>query len=86
MGSEYKRDRKKGTLEISQTQLIRGVLNRFVVSKPNLIPASTCLDLRHGSEEETVVDVPFREIVGSLMWIAKKTRLDIANAVRTIAR
>ena len=38
------------------------------------------------SEEETVVDVPFREIVGSLMWIANQTRPDIANAVRAIAR
>ena len=40
----------------------------------------------HVSEEETVVDVPFREIVGSLMWIANQTRPDIANAVRAIAR
>ena len=38
------------------------------------------------SEEETVVDVPFREIVGSLMWIANQTRPDIANAVRAVAR
>ena len=28
MGSEYKRDRDKGTLEISQTQLIRNVVDR----------------------------------------------------------
>ena len=33
-----------------------------------------------------MVDVPFREIVGSLMWIANQTRPDIANAVRAIAR
>lgn len=38
------------------------------------------------SEEETVRDVPFREIVGSLMRIAHQTRPDIANKVRTIAR
>ena len=40
----------------------------------------------HVSEEETVVDVPFREIVGSLMWIANQTRPDIANAVWAVAR
>ena len=28
----------------------------------------------------------FREIVGSLMWIANQTRPDIANAVRAVAR
>ena len=67
MGSEYKRDRERGTLKISQTQLIQSVLNRFGVSKSSPIPATPSLDLRHVSEEETVVDVPFREIVGSLM-------------------
>ena len=38
------------------------------------------------SEVQTVVDVPFRDIVGSLMWIVNQTRADIANAVRATAR
>ena len=75
----------KVTLEISQTRFIRSVLNRFEVSKPNPILATPSIDLRHESEEETVLDVPFREIVGSLIWIANQTRPDIANAVRAIA-
>ena len=32
-----------------------------------------------------MVDANFREIVGSLMWIANQTRPDISNAVRAIA-
>ena len=67
MGSEYKRDREKGTLRISQAQFIQSVLNLFGVSKSSPIPAVPSLDLRHVREEETVVDVPFREIVRSLM-------------------
>ena len=67
MGSEYKRDREKGTLEISQTQFIQSVINSFGVSKSSAIPVTPSLDIRHVIEEETVVDVPFREIVGSLM-------------------
>ena len=67
MGSEYKRNREKGTFEISQTQLIRSVLNRFDFLKSIRISATPSLDLRDVSEEKTVVDVPFREIVGSLM-------------------
>ena len=38
------------------------------------------------SDENIVVDVPFREIVGSLMWIANQTRPDSKYAVRTVAR
>ena len=33
-----------------------------------------------------MVDANFREIVGSLMWIANQTRPDISSAVRAIAR
>ena len=86
MGSEYRRDREKGTLEISQTQFIRNVVERFGVTKTSPIPASPSLDLRYVSDEEPAMDVNFREIVGSLMWIANQTRPDISNAVRAIAR
>ena len=85
MGSEYWRDREKGTLEISQTQFIRTVVNRFGIAKTSPIP-SPSLDLRHVSDEEPAVDANFREIVGSLMWIANQTRPNISNAVRAIAR
>ena len=86
MGSEYKMGRAKGTLEISQTQFIRSVLNRFDFSKSSSIASTPYLNPRHVGDEETVMDVPFREIVGSLVWIANQTRPDIANAVRAIAR
>ena len=85
IGSEYRRNGEKGTLEISQTQLIRSGLELVEISKSSPIPATPFLDLRHVSEEETVLDVPFHEIVCSLMWIANQTRPDIANAVRAIA-
>eukprot|EP00903_Cladosiphon_okamuranus_P021635 g19891.t1 len=37
-------------------------------------------------EDEGAGDVPFREVVGSLMWIASQTRPDISNSVRAVAR
>ena len=82
MGSEYNRDRGKGTVELSQTGFIRSVLNRSDVSKYIPIPATPFLDFRHVSEEETVVGVPFREMVGGLMCIPYQTRPDIATVVR----
>ena len=88
MESECNRDREKGALEVSQLALwfIRSVLNRFDVSKPSPILATPPFDLAQVSEEETVVGVSFREIVGSLTWIANQKRSDIANAVPAIAR
>ena len=86
MGSEYRRDREKGTLEISQTQFIRNVVDRFGITKTSPIPASPSLDFRYVSDEEPVADANFRKNVGSLMWIANRTRPDISNAVRAIAR
>ncbi|CAM9809901.1 unnamed protein product, partial [Sphacelaria rigidula] len=86
MGSEYKRDREKGTLWIPREQFIKNVLNHFDVSKTSPNPVTPSLDLNHASEGETVVNVPSREIVGSLMWISKRTRPDIANAVWAVAR
>ena len=36
--------------------------------------------------DERAGDVPFREVVGSVMWIANQTMPDISNAVRAVAR
>ena len=63
MGSEYKKDREKGTLETSLTLFINSVLNRFDVWKTSSISATRSLDLMRAGEEETVVDASFREIV-----------------------
>ena len=56
MGSEYKRDREKGTLKISKTQLIQSVLKRYGLSKSSTIHASPSIDVRHENDEETVLD------------------------------
>ena len=40
MGSEYKRDREKGTLEISRAQFIRNIVERFGITKTSPVPAS----------------------------------------------
>ena len=85
MGSEYRTYREKRTLEISQTYFVRNVADHFGITKTSLIPASPSLDPRYVSDEEPAVDANFREIMGSLRWIAHQTRPVISNAVRAIA-
>ena len=64
MGSEYERDREKGTLEISQTQFIRSIAKRFGNTSTSPIPVSPSLDLRHVSDEDIVVNASHREMGG----------------------
>ena len=79
-------DREAGTIEISQESYIRSVLERFNICRTSSIPASLANDNRSLKENEGTGDVPFREVVGSLMWIASQTRPNISNAVRVVAR
>ena len=86
LGCAFRRDREAGTIEISQESYIRSVLERFKICRTSSIPASPANDYRSVKEDEDAGDVPFREVVGSLMWIANQTRPDISNAVRAVAR
>ena len=84
LGCEFIRDRVAGTIEISQESYIRSVLERFNICRTSSTPASLANDNRSLKEDEGAGDVPFREVVGSLMWIASQTRPDISNAVRAV--
>ena len=63
IGSEYKRDREKGSLELSPTQFIRNVVESFGITKTRPLPASPPLELRHVSDEDPAVDASYREMV-----------------------
>ena len=67
LGCEFIRDREAGTIEISQESYIRSVLERFNICRTSVIPASLANDNRPLKEDEGAGDVPFREVVGSLM-------------------
>ena len=86
LGCEFIRDREAGTIEISQESYIRSVLERFNICRTSSIPSSLANDNRSLKEDKGAGNVPFREAVGSLMWIASQTRPDISNAVRAVAR
>ena len=62
------------------------MLNRFGVSSSSDIPATPGVELGPRAEGEPKGDWPYREAVGSLMWLWTMTRPDISNAVRAVAR
>ena len=84
-GCAFNRDRKRGTLQITQTAFVETLLRRFPVEGVRDTPSSS-LDLDARREDEPTGNWPYRQVVGSLMWLANMTRPDIANAVRAVAR
>ena len=48
------------------------------------MPATPGVELDPREEDEPRGDWPYREAVGSLMWLSTMTRPDSSNAVRTV--
>ena len=81
-------DYECGMITMSQALYIEKVLQRFNMStcKPAATPADSSSKLHAIDKSEKACDVPYREAVGALLYIALCTRPDIAYAVASVAR
>ena len=82
----FERDWELGTIKVSQGAYVESIVKRFNVQTTSPIPASPSADVGPKKEDEPIATVPFREVVGCLMWVLTMTRPDITNAVRAVAR
>ena len=62
------------------------MLNRFGMNSSSDIPATPGVELGLREEGEPSGDWPYREAMGSLMWLSTMARPNISNAVRAVAR
>lgn len=85
-GCYYERDVERGRLKISQRSYTEELGEKYGVFGRRGVPLSGSLRLWDFDETEPAVDEPFRELIGSLLWLALLTRPDLANAVRAVAR
>ena len=85
-GSHYTREREMGTLTISQKKFADELVKKICVTSAKSVPLRVGVKLEGFDEDERVENWPFRELVGSLMWLSISTRPDISNAVRAVAR
>ncbi|CAN0467301.1 unnamed protein product, partial [Discosporangium mesarthrocarpum] len=85
-GCAFERDWEKGTLTITQTAYIDQLCERFDVSSPSPLPATAHEQTLPRQKNDQPGPECFRELIGSLLWLANMTRPDVSNAVRALAR
>ena len=61
-------------------------MEKFDIVSNRTIPPVVGLKPEDFEKDKPEGDWPFREVVGSLMWLANQPRPDISNAVRDEAR
>jgi len=94
LGVEIERNRREGTLKISQQKYAKQVLESFGMQDSN--PVSTPVDLsvtlsqnmspQEKDQKVEMEKIPYQNAVGSLNYLAIGTRPDIANAVGEVSR
>jgi Reverse transcriptase (RNA-dependent DNA polymerase)/gag-polypeptide of LTR copia-type/Integrase core domain/GAG-pre-integrase domain len=91
IGMEIVRDRSAKYLKLVQKKYAEEVVARFGLSdaNPTVVPLNPSVKLSRGSDSDVLLDqsvYPYREVVGSLMYLAVCTRPDISQAVGALAR
>ena len=90
VGLEILRDRPHRKLYVSQQRYITKILHKFGMSECNAkkIPADPNARLTTNQDHSTQIleDVPYREAIGSLMYLMLASRPDIAFAVNQVAQ
>ena len=85
-GCRYSRDRKRGTLTISQQSFAEELVKKFRVASVQSVPLKVGIKLEEFDENEETASWPFRKLVSGLMWLAIPARPNISNAVRSVTR
>lgn len=94
LGMQIQRDRTKGTIYIDQKRYINDILTRFNMTECN--PASTPMDSNQKltklmcpqteEEKNEMMQIPYQEAVGSIMFAAQVSRPDVSFAVSNVSR
>ena len=84
--SGIERNAELGVIKLSREAYVESFMIRFDVRNTSDIPASPGADLGSKWDDVSGGDWRVREAVGILQWLSTRTRLDITNTVRAVAR
>ena len=82
----YRREQGIGSLTISQKTFADELVKTICVTYKQSVPSRVGVKLEEFDGDEGVENWPFRELVGSLIWLSTSTRPDISNTVRAAVR
>lgn len=89
LGSEIQRDRNNNVLKISQKSYIDKILDRFHMTdcRQHATPMVTKSNpIKHSQTEKEVVEAPYREAIGSMLYLSGGTRPDLSYAINVLSR
>ena len=88
VGMQIEQDRESKTIFIHQSNYIDKILNKFGMNdaKTLSVPADPHVSLTKASDDDETHDVPYREAVGSLLFVSMVSRPDITFAVGLVSR
>ena len=93
LGCHIAQDRKATTVMFDQQRYAQTVPERFEIRKASVIPVFTGRDPlskadgpQNDAEIAEMCGIPYREVVGALMWVANMTRPDLAYTVHMLAK
>lgn len=92
LGIEIIRDRKLKTIKLSQAAYTKSVLKKFEMSDCNgvTIPTDPGVQLRYNldvnGDTGPIAQVPYQQLIGSLMYLSIGTRPDITHAVNSLSK
>ncbi|KAK7603020.1 hypothetical protein V9T40_003019 [Parthenolecanium corni] len=89
LGLEIKRERNTKIMNITQTKFIDKILQRFNMSdcKMHDTPMVTRgNEIKFKSDEGKIVEAPYREAIGSMLYLCGGTRPDMSYAINVLSR
>mmetsp|Transcript_35978 Transcript_35978/g.90630 ORF Transcript_35978/g.90630 Transcript_35978/m.90630 type:complete len:145 (-) Transcript_35978:34-468(-) len=91
LGVDISYDREQGTISMSQASLIHSLLDRTGLANCNptgtpLPPGIKLTKPTKSTQLDPVLGAKYREIVGTLQYLATWTRIDIAHAAHVLAK
>ncbi len=88
LGIEIKRDRSSRRLFVSQSEYTEQILSRFGMlnSKPISTPMDRSYEEFANQEPDPIENIPYRQVIGSLMYLMVGSRADIAFAVGKLSQ